>query len=79
MEQTGEQTRQREREAAIFAAACDRLRIPATRGGDLFGVSRVTFWSWTHGRSKVPKEAFIRLLEIENGGEIKVSLQVREI
>ena len=71
MDQTDERQQQRERETAIFTAACDRLKIPAAHGGELFGVSRVTFWSWTHGHSKVPKEAFIRLLEIENtsGGE----------
>ena len=55
-----------EHETAVFAAAIERLEIRTIDAPRIFGVTRQTLSCWMRGKTKVPKSAFITLLELEN-------------
>ena len=53
-------------ETEVFTAAIDRLNIQTIDAPRIFGVTRQTLSNWIRGNTKVPKSAFITLLELEN-------------
>lgn len=55
-----------EHETAVFAAAIERLEIRTIDAPRIFGVTRQTLSCWMRGKTKVPKSAFVTLLELEN-------------
>lgn len=66
-------------ETEIFTIACKRLSIMATKAPEVFGVTRQTFSSWIHGRSKIPRSAFLALLELENRDFIRTAERMEQI
>lgn len=70
-----------EQETETFTTACRRLAITATKAPAIFDVTRQTFSSWIHGKTKIPHRAFIALLEFENRDFLRTSermVQIRE-
>ena len=65
-----------EHETEVFAAAIARLNIQTIDAPRIFGVTRQTLSNWQRGLTKVPKEAFVTLLELENetGANVKASI-----
>lgn len=53
-------------ETDVFSAALERLQIKTIDAPRIFGVTRQTLSNWMRGNTKVPKSAFITLLELEN-------------
>jgi transcriptional regulator with XRE-family HTH domain len=53
-------------ETDVFSAALERLQIKTIDAPRIFGVTRQTLSNWMRGNTKVPKAAFITLLELEN-------------
>jgi len=56
----------RKEEAEVFKEAVERLKIKGIDAPRWFGVARQTLASWTSGRTTIPREAFIILLEADN-------------
>ena len=68
-----------EHEQQVFSAALDRLNIKTIDAPRLFGVTRQTLSCWMRGKTKIPKEAFVTMLEIENGTHTKTRERMEEI
>lgn len=66
-------------ETEIFTMACKRLSIMSKKAPEVFGVTRQTFSSWIHGRSKIPHSAFIVLLDLENRDYIRTAERMEQI
>jgi DNA-binding transcriptional regulator YiaG len=66
-------------DAEVFRNAVERLKIKTTDAPRLFSVTRQTLSSWIHGKSKIPKAAFVLLLELENTASKKASERVEHI
>jgi len=54
------------KEQAIFQMACIRKGLTPTTGPSVFRVSRPTYWAWMNNKRKIPHEAFVRLVELDN-------------
>ena len=65
-----------EHETEVFAAAIARLNIQTIDAPRIFGVTRQTLSNWQRGITKVPKSAFVTLLELENetGDNVKAKI-----
>jgi len=66
-------------ETEVFSDAIVRLKIKTTDAPRLFGVTRQTLSSWTKGKSKIPKAAFVTLLAMENAAAQKARERVEHI
>ena len=66
-------------EAEVFRNAIERLSIRTTDAPRLFNVTRQTLSSWARGKTKIPKAAFVTLLELENSASKKASERVEHI
>lgn len=53
-------------EAEIFRKALERLKIKGVDAPRIFGVARQTLATWANGRTKIPRAAFVILLQIDN-------------
>lgn len=67
-----------EHETEVFAAAIARLNIQTIDAPRIFGVTRQTLSNWQRGLTKVPKSAFVTLLELENETGDNVKAQISE-
>ena len=66
-------------EAEVFSEAIRRLNVKTTDAPHLFGVTRQTLSSWTKGKSKIPKAAFVVLLAMENEAYQRTQARVEDI
>ncbi len=69
---------EREHETAVFSAALDRLGIKFIDAPRIFQCSRQTLSNWQRGLTKVPKSAFVILLELENETDANVKASITE-
>lgn len=69
---------EREHETAVFSAAIARLNIQTIDAPQIFGVTRQTLSNWQRGLTKVPKSAFVTLLELENETDANVKASITE-
>jgi len=67
-----------EHETEVFAAAIARLNIQTIDAPRIFGVTRQTLSNGQRGLTKVPKSAFVTLLELENETGDNVKAQISE-
>ena len=66
-------------DAEVFCYAIERLEIKTTDAPRLFSVTRQTLSSWIHGKSKIPKAAFVVLLAMENEAYQRTQARVEDI
>lgn len=69
---------EREHETAVFSAALDRLGIKFIDAPRIFQCSRQTLSNWQRGLTKVPRNAFVILLEFENARAANVKASITE-